>query len=293
MFHLKKSYMNLLHLHYFYVVAKEGGFTKAARTLFIQQSAISRMVGQLEDSFGFPLFERIGRNVQLTTRGCEVFERSKKIFSEVDSLRNTISHLKCEPKGHLYFGAAEPIASHLFPEICEKILPIFPNLHPNVFSGPSSILLEKIKCGELEFGLFFYVPELPAGLKMRTLKIIRFYVVVRKDLRSKKSVLESFIGSREIDDRSTKNFPTLEKIKKFHPNAKITISSNNLTAHRSLVLRGCGISVLPEFLIHKDLKEGKLVDLFPKEMLHFDLRLVERETSVSNPNADIFLSALI
>ncbi len=284
--------MNLLHLHYFYVVAKEGGFTKASKILFTQQSAISRMVGQLEESFGFALFERIGRNVQLTIRGHEVFEQSKKIFAEVTALQNTIAHLKNEPSGPVFFGATEPIASHLFPELCENMVRQFPNLHPNVFSGSSEMLLEKIKNGELEFGLLFHVPELPVGLKVRVLKKIRFFVVIRSDLQAKQSVLESFIGSREIDDRGTKEFPVLDKIKTIHPHARIKISTNNLTAHRSLVLRGCGISVLPQFLIQEDLETGILVDLFPNEILQFELKVVERFVSVSNLNADVFLSAL-
>ena len=51
--------MNLLHLHYFYHVAKEGGFTKASTSLRIQQPAISRMVKLLESDIGFSLFERV------------------------------------------------------------------------------------------------------------------------------------------------------------------------------------------------------------------------------------------
>lgn len=282
--------MNLLHLHYFYMVAKEGGFTKASKVLRIQQPAISRMVGQLEDSMGFQLLERVGRNVQLTLKGKEVFEHSKKIFSDVEILQSAIGQMKGPPQGPLIFGASEPISSHLVPEIFEKILSQNPELYPNVYSGPASMLFDQIKSGELEFGLFFHVPELPNGLKVKVLKKIRFHLVIRKDLKLKTAVLESFIGSREIDDRSTKNFPTLTKLKKLYPKAAIKISSNNLTAHRSLVLRGCGVSVLPDFLIQNDLKEGKLHDLLPKENLEFELKLVERSTSVLSQNAQYFLA---
>jgi len=282
--------MNLLHLHYFYVVAKEGGFTKASKALRIQQPAISRMVRQLEETLGFRLFERIGRNVQLTIKGSDVFEHCKKIFSEVHSLQSAIGQMKGKPQGPLMFGAAEPIASHLVPEVLQKVLQENPDLYPNIFSGPASMLFDRIKGGELEFGLFFHVPELPNGLKLRVLKTVRFFLVIRKDLKSKRSVLESFIGSREIDDRGTRNFPTLAKLKKLHPKAWIKISSNNLTAHRSLVLQGCGVAVLPDFLIQNDLKEGKVVDLLPHDHLNFDLKLVERSTSVLSQNAQCFLS---
>lgn len=284
--------MNLLHLEYFFVVAKEGGFTKASKVLRIQQPAISRMVNQLEDSMELELFERVGRNVVLTDKGKEVFEYCKQIFSDVEALKAAVGTMKSGPQGPLYFGASEPIASHMVPQAISRLLKDYPSLYPNLFSGPASAMFDLIKSGEIEFGLFFHIPELPSGLKMETIRKIRFHLVARKDLKSNKAVLSSFIGSREIDDRSTKHFPTLAKLKKIHPGAKIKISSNNLTAHRSLVLNGCGVAVLPEFLIQQDLRNGILVDLLPKEILEFELKLVVRTTSVLSLNAQSFLNLL-
>lgn len=283
--------MNLLHLHYFHSVAKEGGYTKASRALGIQQPAISRMVAQLEDSLGFPLFERLGREIRLTRQGREVFEHSRRIFDRVEDLKTAVGQLKGVPKGPLVFGAAEPIASHFVPEILERVLPAHPGLYPNIHSGPAAILFERIQKGDLEFGLFFHVPEVPESLKLTVLRKVRFHLVVRKDLRKQASVLESFIGSREIDDVATRSFPTLKKLKALHPDAAIKISSNNLTAHRSMVLRGLGVSVLPDFLIGEDLEKGRLVDILPREHLEFDLKSVRRETSAPSLNAETFLAA--
>ncbi|MFN7728127.1 MAG: LysR family transcriptional regulator [Bdellovibrio sp.] len=281
--------MNMLHLQYFYMVAREGGYTNASKALRIQQPAISRMVRQLELSIGFPLFEKIGRNVRLTARGKQVYEQSKVIFAEVDNLKVAVGELKETVRGPLAIGAAEPIASHFIPAVLQGVLADFPGLYPVVFSGPASMLFERISKGELEFGLFFHIPPLPENLKLTVIRKIRFHLVIRRDLRKKAPVLESFIGSREIDDVSTRSFPTLEKLKKLHPKASIKISSNNLTAHRSLVLRGLGVAILPDFLISEDLANGSLSDVLPKEKLEFELKLIQRNTSVPNLNGRTFL----
>ena len=110
--YVKKVYMNLLHLQYFYMVAKEQGFTKASKALRIQQPAISRMVKLLEADLGLNLFEKIGRNVQLTKSGHEVFEYCKKIFGTVEELKNSIGQISGECSGPLMIAASEPIASH-------------------------------------------------------------------------------------------------------------------------------------------------------------------------------------
>ena len=282
--------MNLLHLEYFYTVAKEGSFTKASKVLRIQQPAISRMVKQLEESFGFALFEKIGRGVRLTPQGIDIFEQSKLIFAQVKDLEQTVGELEGVPKGPLSFAAAEPIASHFVPEVLEKLIPKFPKLYPLLYSGPASMLLDRIANGDLEFGLFFHLPKMPLTLKVTTLRKVRFYLVVRKDLRKKVSILESFIGSREIDDTATRTFPMLEKLKKNYPQASIKISSNNLTAHRSLVLSGLGVAILPDFLVSKDLREGTLVDILQNENFEFNLKLVQRVTSVLSLNATSFLN---
>ena len=281
--------MNLLHLQYFYVVAKEGGFLKASEVLRIQQPAISRMVKQLEGSFGFPLFERVGRNVQLTVKGREVFEYSRGIFSAVDKLQAAVGSMNGTAQGVLAFGASEPIASHFVPAVLDGVLRKWPQIYPNVISAPASMLCERIKSGELEFGLFFHLPDISNGLKIEVLKKVRFHLVVRKDLRRQKGVLESFVGSREIDDKATRSFPTLSKLKRLYPEAKIRISSNNLTAHRSMVLRGLGVAVLPDFLIEDDLRSGTLSDVLSDERLLFDLKIVTRSVHVPSINMQSFI----
>lgn len=281
--------MNLLHLQYFYVVAKEGGFTNAAKALRIQQPAISRMVSQLEEAVGFALFERVGRKVQLTSQGREVFEHARRVFDDVEQLKLAIGQLKGEPRGPLIFGASEPIASHFVPKALAKLLPSYPEIYPNVYSGPASVIFDRIKSGELEFGLFFHTPDLPKGLKLQKLKKVRFHLVVMNDLKRKRPVLESFIGSREIDDNSTRVFPTLARLKRIHPGASIRISSNSLTAHRLMVLNGLGVAVLPDFLIGRDLELGAVVDVLPQERLEFDLKLVTRALSTNSMNAEAFL----
>lgn len=281
--------MNLLHLQYFYVVVREGGFTRASEVLRIQQPAISRMVKQLEDFMGQPLLERIGRSVQTTPFGREIYEHSQKIFGEVETLKLKLDSKNQKPHGPLAFAASEPIASHFVPEVLKNVMIKAPDLYPQVYSGTASMLFEQILKGELEFGLFFHIPELPERLKMTVLKKVRFHLVVLRERAKDTNVLESFIGSREIDDIATRSFPTLTKLKRIYPKASIRISSNNITAHLSMVLKGLGVAVLPDFLVERDLKNKLLVDVLPNERLEFDLKLVQRATGISSTNTKAFL----
>ena len=285
--------MNLLHLQYFYVVAKEQGFTNASKALRIQQPAISRMVKLLEEDVGFKLFEKVGRKVQLTKAGLEVFEYCQQIFGTVEELKQSLGRISGECKGPLLIAAAEPVASHYLPNVLKGYLAEHPKVYPNIYSGPASMLFEKINNGEVELGIFFHIPDLPEKLQIFAMKEVPYHLVVRKDLKKHKEVLESFIGSREIDDTSTRRVPTLEKLRKDHPKAQIKISSNNLTAHKELVLQGLGVSILPRFLVQEDLKSGKLADVYPQESFKFQMKFIKRRTGVLSAAALEFVKACL
>lgn len=72
--------LNYHHLYYFWMVAKEGSVTQAAKRLFVSQSTVSGQLAQLEEQIGEPLFERRGRNLQLSEAGRIAFSYADEIF---------------------------------------------------------------------------------------------------------------------------------------------------------------------------------------------------------------------
>lgn len=61
--------MNILHLIYFKTVAETGNMTQASKTLYVAQPALSKTISTLEDEWGYPLFDRIGKNISLNENG--------------------------------------------------------------------------------------------------------------------------------------------------------------------------------------------------------------------------------
>ena len=73
--------LNFHHLYYFWVVAKEGHLTRAAKQLHVSQSALSSQIRQLQDQLGHELFSREGRSLRLTEVGHVVLEYAESIFN--------------------------------------------------------------------------------------------------------------------------------------------------------------------------------------------------------------------
>ncbi|ALV04570.1 LysR family transcriptional regulator [Roseateles depolymerans] len=74
------SSLNYRHLHYFWVVAKEGGFARAADRLGMAVQTISAQVRELERALGHQLLKPEGRGLVLTEAGQAAFSRAEEIF---------------------------------------------------------------------------------------------------------------------------------------------------------------------------------------------------------------------
>lgn len=72
--------MNYRHLYYFWVVAKEGGFSRAAERLDMAVQTISAQVRELEKALGHQLLKPAGRGVAMTEAGQAAFARAEEIF---------------------------------------------------------------------------------------------------------------------------------------------------------------------------------------------------------------------
>ena len=80
--------MNLLHMKYAVEIADKKSINKAAETLFVGQSALSRAVKELESSLGVTIFQRSTKGMEPTPEG-EVFLRcARTVLKQVDDMEN-------------------------------------------------------------------------------------------------------------------------------------------------------------------------------------------------------------
>ncbi|MEM7021928.1 MAG: LysR family transcriptional regulator [Pseudomonadota bacterium] len=114
-------------------VAQAGSFTRAAETLGLSQSAISRQIGALEEDIGTPLFHRHARGLVLTEQGEILLESAQDMAARMAAVETRLSETKDRPSGHLRINAtvgfgAVWLASNLkdfmdsYPEITVTLL---------------------------------------------------------------------------------------------------------------------------------------------------------------------------
>lgn len=102
--------MNLLHMKYAVEIAKTNSLNKAAETLYVGQSALSRAIKELESSLGVTLFERSSKGMTLTPDGQLFVHYAKSVLKQVDNIENMFSQGKTDKQR---FSISVPRASYV------------------------------------------------------------------------------------------------------------------------------------------------------------------------------------
>lgn len=93
--------MDLLALEDFNLVARHGGFGRAARATGRAKTTLSRRVTELEADLGIRLFERGTREPRLTEEGRALHERTSALLTEIDEVVSSIVSGAQRPRGSL------------------------------------------------------------------------------------------------------------------------------------------------------------------------------------------------
>ena len=115
------EFLNYHHLRYFWVVATEGGLTKAAAKLHVSQPTISAQIQALEGVFGEKLFRRSGRNLRLTDVGQHVLSYAEEIFSIGQDLVSSVKQRPTSRPQRLHLGVVDALPKLVTYRIIEPI----------------------------------------------------------------------------------------------------------------------------------------------------------------------------
>lgn len=115
--------LNYRHLHYFWVVAKEGGIAKAAGRLGMAVQTVSAQVRELERSLGHALLKPQGRGVALTEAGRVAFERAEEIFQIGQSLAGDVREAATSSTVTLRVGMSDGLSKLAAHALLEPVLP--------------------------------------------------------------------------------------------------------------------------------------------------------------------------
>lgn len=250
--------MDIPSLQAFTSVAENGSFSAAAEALFLTQPAISKRISSLEDELGTRLFDRIGRQIQLTEAGQALLPRARKIIIDVQDSQRAIRNLSGGIGGQLAIGTSHHIGLHRLPPVLRAFNQSYPEVELDIRFLDSEQACRAILQGELELGIVTLPPVNNDPLTLTPIWDDRLHIVASrehallKEPRRQLNVLADYPAILPAHGTFTREVIE-QALKPKNISLQVRLSTNYLETIRMMVEIGLGWSVLPETMLNDNL----------------------------------------
>jgi len=280
----------------FVAVVKEGSFTGAARVLRIPRSTVSQRVARLEGLLKVRLLERTTRVVRPTNAGTAYYQRCAQILVDVEEASSVVRDLESEPRGLLRVATRPLVGQTFLAEFAARYVRKYPLVEVElvVLERAVNLVEEGIDVAIVVAGA-----ELDSSLIRRKLSAgdrwccaspgyLKHGRVPRSpgELRGHDCIVDG--GGR----RGSWRFERGDKLVRVDVRGRLGMSSLTM-AHRA-ALGGAGCANIPRVLCADDVRDGRLVRLFPDwKVEQQDLLVLYPSSRHLSPRVRVFVEALI
>ncbi len=243
---------NLYKFMAFVKTAECGSFTKAAEELNYTQSAISRMINDLENEWQIKLLERGKNGVTLTSDGMRIYPYCINVCNEYKKLEHAVDELRGLERGIIRIGAFSSVATHWIPNIIKNFQKDYPKIDYEILLGDYKEIAEWLKSGRIDCG--FTNLSYAKGFETEVLEKDELCVLLPKNHELSKY--------KEIPIKELEKYPFLlleksgipecgEIFDKYGVKPQIHYTTWDDYSIMAMVESGLGISVLPKLILKR------------------------------------------
>jgi DNA-binding transcriptional LysR family regulator len=245
--------MDLLALADFNLVARHGGFGRAARAAGRPKATLSRRVAELEAGLDLRLFERGGRVLKLTEEGRALYERTSVLLTDLDETAAAIASGGHSPRGRLRISAPLLFSQTAMGRLAAQFSRRYPEVRLEVTTEDRAV--DMVEEG---FDLVIRVnPAADASLVGRAFLHDRLVVVARPDIeRPTDGSAVPAIVRGPIDATDAWKVITPSGTSSLAVDPVLSLSS--MIMLRDAARMGAGVARLPISLVSQDIASGRL-----------------------------------
>lgn len=151
--------MDFHHLKYFVEVADKKSFSKAARTLHISQSAISRTIKALEEELGVVLFMRNAKAVELTDAGTIFLSHAKRVVFMFEHLKTDFENEFKLEQGTALIGLPPITGAPIFANLLGAFKQEYPQIELDLYEHGSKKVEISVQEGLIDLGIVCTQPK--------------------------------------------------------------------------------------------------------------------------------------
>ena len=255
--------MDIHHLKIFFEACNEKSFTKAAKKLYISQSAVSIQIKKLEYTLGLQLIERNSKNFKLTFAGKELFKMSRDVFEKISRMENEMKKILQYKKGKISVGATHNIGEPVLPGIMIEFSKNNPEIEFDLYIKNKESLVKHLKEGTVDVALMeeYFIED--KEIKVIETEEYPFVVVSGTEVRDYRELIDIPLLKRDTM-LTNKYLDLFEKIIGFNLDKRISINGS-IETMKNLIKNGLGFAVLPYYSVYEEIKKGTLKVIYSFE----------------------------
>ena len=250
----------------FIAIVDTGSFVAAADHLKQTASGVSRSLTRLEAKLGVTLLERTTRKLKLTQEGQLFLAKARKILNELNAAEEELQKSDQDTAGLIRIDSATPFVLHVVAPLMHAFRKRYPNIEIELNSNDQVIDLLQHKTD-----VAFRFGELnDSSMHAKLVCKSRLYMVGSPEYLNRAGYPQQPQDLMEHDligftkPAHLNSWPL--KVGDDYFLAQPQIKASNGETVRQLALRGHGITCLSEFMVWKDLQDGRLVALFEDQI---------------------------
>ena len=289
---------SLTLLQTFHEVARTGSVTRAARNLGRSQPAISHRLRALEQDFGVPLFEKVGRGLRLTEFGRRLQAECQDLMARSQRIRERIHHSRSAVAGRVAVGTLPTVAAHLLVPALRGLFETYPDLTLDFRFDYLSRLRGELLAGELDVLVAVGSIEtegldsVPAGTTSLSAVLAPSLAPARR-----KRVTPDWLREQRYLAFGGQRDPTFDRIDAYARRERLEGPATPHVPHietlRELAAAGAGYALLPDYTTRRDREAGRLVALQPAGLERdLPLTVLGRQGQVRSPALEAVRAAL-
>lgn len=151
-------------LRYFVKIAELKSVSRAAETLDLTQSGISRQLASLEAYVGKPLFSRTGRGVELTDAGEKLLAAAKPSYAIIDEALDTIRDKEGVTQGHVRLAVIHTLSYYFMADVVAEFISQHEKVNLSLMGRSSPDVVALVESGKADIGFVYDSAVDSAGL---------------------------------------------------------------------------------------------------------------------------------
>ncbi|MBF4560352.1 LysR family transcriptional regulator [Pseudomonas sp. p50] len=280
---LRRTDLNLLIV--LETLMHERNLTRTGEKLFLCQSAVSAALNRLRQYFDDPLFIRMGRTMEPTSRALEIHLTLTPALDTIAAALSRTSEFDPATSGAVFrIGLSDDVEYALLPDLLRQLRIEAPNISLVVRRTDHLLMPSLLSTGEISLGVC-HIRELPANAKRKYLRSIR------------PTVLSANSSARPLDFNEYCNRPHVSvslngdmtdyidrALDSLGRQRKVVLAVPQYSALTTLLADTDMLAVVPEYVADAMTRQGNLrADPVPMALSALDLSMSWNATLDNHP----------